>query len=37
MEEFEAEPVALEYRCPRCGAAFYSGENPLVNDIEDEV
>ena len=22
MEEFEADPLAVEYRCPRCGAVF---------------
>jgi hypothetical protein len=24
MEEFEADPLALEYRCPRCATVFYS-------------
>ena len=37
MEEFEADPLALEYHCPRCGAAFHPGENPLGTDIEDEI
>ncbi len=37
MEEFETEPLVTEYRCPRCGAVFYPGEDPLGPDLEDEV
>jgi len=37
MEEFEADPFALEYHCPRCGAVFFPGEDPLGSDLEDEI
>jgi len=37
MEAFEADPRALEYRCLRCGAVFYPGENPLGTDLEEEI
>ncbi len=37
MEEFEADPLAFEYRCPRCGAVFYPGEDPVGTDLEDEI
>ena len=37
MKEFEAEPLAFEYHCPRCGTVFYPGENPLGTDLEDEI
>ncbi len=37
MEAFEADPKALEYRCPLCGAVFYPGEKALGTDLEDEI
>ncbi len=37
MDEFEADPLALEHHSTRFEAVSYPGENPLGTDPEDEM
>ena len=37
MEEFEADPLALEYHFSRCRRVSYPGEHPVGSGSEDGI